>query len=56
MHSTSIGPSHSERGSGLPCMRWPLQWLQWLWIVLLPVLLLPVGEQRERPEQWRWVR
>ena len=51
MHSTSIWPSHSERRSGLPCMRWPLQrlrlWRQWLQVVLVPVLLL-VEEQRRR--------
>jgi hypothetical protein len=55
MHSTSIWPSHSERSSGLPCMRWrrwPLQRLQQL---LVPVLLL-AGEQRGRPEQRRRVR
>ena len=28
MHSTSTGPSLSERCSELPCMRWPLQPLQ----------------------------
>src|SRR6184192_2700985 len=37
MHSSSTGPSDSERSSGLPCMRWPLQGLRWLWVVLLSV-------------------
>ena len=57
MHSTSIWPSHSERSSGLPCMRWqfwPLQQLRRVRVVL-PVLLL-VGEQRGRKEQCRRVR
>src|SRR5438876_3007341 len=55
MHSTSTWPSHSERGSGLPCMRWPLQRLRRLRVVLVPVLL-PAAEQRRRPEQCRRVR
>src|SRR5437588_3219137 len=37
MHSSSTGPSDSERSSGLPCMRWPLQGLRRLWVVLLSV-------------------
>src|SRR2546421_588857 len=37
MHSSSTRPSDSERSSGLPCMRWPLQGLRRLWIVLLSV-------------------
>ena len=53
MHSTSIWPSLSERCSGLPCMRWPLPRLQRLRVILALVLLLPIGEQRER---WRRVR
>src|SRR2546425_2248500 len=44
MHSSSTGPSDSERSSGLPCMRWPLQGLRRLWVVLLSVPP-PVGEQ-----------
>jgi hypothetical protein len=60
MHSASVWSSHSERSSGLPCMRWTLRRLR---VVLVPVLLpivlvpvlLPVGEQRGRPEQRRWV-
>src|SRR5438034_1359058 len=55
MHSTSIWPSHSERGSGLRCMRWPLQRLRRLRVVLVPVVL-PAAEQRRRPEQCRRVR
>jgi hypothetical protein len=55
MHSTSKRPSLSERCSELPRMRWPLwppQQLQQLRVVLAPVLL-PVGEQRGRPERRR---
>lgn len=58
MHSTSTRPSHSEWSSGLPCMRWPLwpiQRLQQLRIVLVPVLP-PVGEQYWRPQQCWQVR
>src|SRR5258708_4899164 len=58
MHSTSKGPSHSERGSGLPRMWWPLSRLRVV-LVLLPLLLAVlflVGEQRGRPEQRRRVR
>lgn len=56
MHSTSIWPSLSKCCSGLPCVPRPLRRLQWLRVVLVPVLLLPVGHQRERTEQWRRVR
>src|SRR5438128_7677058 len=56
MHSSSTGPSDSERSSGLPCMRWPLQGLRRLWVVLLSVPP-PVGEQPGWcPEQRRRVR
>src|SRR6266566_3422691 len=37
MHSSSTGPSDSERSSGLPCVRWPLQGLRRLWVVFLSV-------------------
>ena len=37
-------------------MPWPLQRLQRLWVLFAPVLVLPVGEQRERMEQWWRVR
>jgi hypothetical protein len=61
MHSTSKRPSHSERRSGLPFMRWPLQQLQWLPVlapsVLSPALfvsaLLLVGERRRRRRSQR---
>jgi hypothetical protein len=49
MHSTCTRSSNSERGSGLPCMRWPLQKLRRLQLLLVPVLLL-AGEQWRRPE------
>src|SRR5437762_2055540 len=56
MHSSSTGPSDSEQSSGLPCMRWPLQGLRRLWVVLLSVPP-PVGEQPGWcPEQRRRVR
>jgi hypothetical protein len=56
MHSSSTGPSDSERSSGLPCMRWPLQGLRRLWVVLLSVPPA-VGEQPGWcPEQRRRVR
>src|SRR5438034_6577908 len=38
MHSSSTGPSDSERSSGLPCMRWPLQGLRRLWVPSHPPL------------------
>lgn len=45
MHSSSTGPSDSERSSGLPCMRWPLQRLRRLRGLL--VFIRPhVGPQR----------
>lgn len=49
MHCTITGPSHSERSSRLPGMRWSLTVvrLQQLRVELVPVLLLIV-------EQWRW--
>jgi hypothetical protein len=55
MHSTKTGPSHIERSRGLPCMRWPRLWPPLVVLAPVPVLLLPVGEQRERREQWRRV-
>src|SRR5437870_340543 len=56
MHSSSTGPSDSERSRGVPCMRWPLQGLRRLWVVLLSVPP-PVGEQPGWcPEQRRRVR
>lgn len=59
MHSTGAGPSHSERGSGLPRMWWPLSRIQVV-LVLLPILLVPVlldvrGQWR-RSEQCQRVR
>lgn len=59
MHSTGTGPSHSKWSSGLPGMRWRWPRLRRLWrvrVLLVPVLLLPDGDQREQPEQWRRVR
>src|SRR5439155_357736 len=44
MHSSSTGPSDSERSSGLPCMRWPLQGLRRLWVVLLSPLLREIDK------------
>ena len=42
MHGTSTWPSHSERGSQLPCLQWAL-WRLWglqgLQVVLALVLL-----------------
>ena len=55
MHSTSTRPSHGERSSGLPCMRWRLSRLGRLRIVLVPVLL-SAADHRRRPEQRRRVR
>lgn len=46
MHSTSTGPSLSERCGSLPCMPRPLQRLR---VVFAPVLLHPAWEW---PEQW----
>jgi hypothetical protein len=54
MHSTSTRPSHSERGSGLPRMSWPLSRIRVV-LALLPVLF-PVRGQRGRSEQRRRVR
>ena len=55
MHSTSTGPSHSERCSGLPCMRWPLQRLQQLRVVprTRPIRPTPRRGAAGRPEQRR---
>jgi hypothetical protein len=58
MHGTCTGPSLSERGCELPCMRqplWTLWRLQQLRDVLVPVLLL-FWEQWGRPEQRRRVQ
>jgi protein-S-isoprenylcysteine O-methyltransferase Ste14 len=61
MHSTSTGPSNSERCRELPSMRWPLSRIRIL--VLLAVLftvllavLFTVGDQQQRREQWRRVQ
>ena len=58
MHGTSIWPSHIECRGGLPCVRWPqpLQRVQRLRVVHVPVLLLPGRQQRGRPQQQRRVR
>src|SRR6266516_3251883 len=46
MHSSSTGPSDREQSSGLPCMRWPLQGLRRLWVVLLSVPPPPLESSR----------
>ena len=64
MHSTSERPSHSERGSGVPCMWWPLSRMG---VFVLPLVLLPflflsippillIFGRRRRAEQRRWVQ
>lgn len=57
MHSAKAGPSNSKRSSGLPCLRWPLQKLRRLQLLLLlATVLLPVAEHRGRRKQQRRVQ
>ena len=61
MHSTSTGPSVSERGSGLPSMWWPLSRIRvvlflFVFFLFLLTFLLTVRRQWGRSEQCRWVR
>ena len=53
MHSTITWPSHCERCSRLPCMRWPLTIVRRLRVVLAVPVLLLIGKQRGQPQRRR---
>jgi hypothetical protein len=54
MHCTAKRPSHSERESSVPCMRWPPSGLQVVLLLLSELfhdihpIILFVGEQQRR--------